>query len=523
MPAAERAKPPRRFRRWFGASVFGALSWFPASLAVLPLVGFPWLLEQAVRARWPRIGRVLGALWLAVSLGAVWTLGRLGPFLNPADWVLAAAAGGLAWLVAHRRPEGRARRLWLALALALPLAVFPPMPPGFATRAAILCASAGGFAVFLWLVGADFAARVTGPQWGMAIAIPSVALRALLFWLLPTANAEPVLRALPGARLILPSWPDVRLGSRYGMPINWHDLRVAMAGCEPGRLVVGTLDALYFSGKSPGAAWDEVRFPPGDQLALDCPRGKLWVPEMVKEKLWDVDLTTHAVEKPFETCDFAGPTVIAFDVEKHALYGYPGGEHLGRYDPDTHDCRIAVGGGTIVGFSASDVRQEALVMRNGVLERCPIDGSERCEVVLRLYDERLPRWLVTDRMNKATLVTHFGKVVEDTTRGQVFATSLQSGVLYRLDRESLRETGRVFLEPGIRWVQLDPERRRVYVGGFVRGDLFAIDADSLEVVGRAFVSRKIRYFEPLANGHLVLATSAGVIDLDPAQLPDPRR
>ncbi len=274
------------------------------------------------------------------------------------------------------------------------------------------------------------------------------------------------------------------------------------------------------TGRAPGAsAWSEVRFPPGDQLALDCQRGKLWAPEMVKEKLWAVDLRTLAVEKPFEHCDFAGPTVVSFDLERRELFGYPGGEHLAAYDPDGFDCRRVLQGGTIMGFSVSQTRGEVLLVRNGRLERCALDGSGNCDVWLRLYDERLPRWLQSDALNKATLVNHFNKVIEDPENSVVFATSLQSGRVYRVDRATGRLTGSAFLEPGIRWVQLDRQRRRLFVGGFVRGNLYVLDPETLGMQARVFVGRKIRYFEPLPDGRLVLATSAGILELDPAELP----
>ncbi|MBK7977740.1 MAG: hypothetical protein IPK07_32320 [Deltaproteobacteria bacterium] len=344
--------------------------------------------------------------------------------------------------------------------------------------------------------------------------VASVALRALLFWLLPTADATPVLAALPGARLVMPSWPNPGLGSRFGMPINWHDLRVAMRGCATDSRIVGTLDAIYLRSGS-ADPWHEVRFPPGDQYALDCGRGKVWVPEMVQEKLWSVDLSTFEVDKPFESCGFAGPTVVDFDQERTLLLGYPGGEHLASYDPGTHECRIVVDGGTIMGFSVSTARREAFIVRNGRLERCHLGGSEQCEVILRLYDEHLPQWLQADRFNKATFVNHFNKVVSDDGSHYLFSTSLQSGKLYRVDRRNGALVGELELEPGIRWVRVDPTRRRVYVGGFVRGHFFVVDADTLELRARVFLGRKIRYFEPLGDGKVIAATSAGVIEFTP--------
>ncbi len=506
------------WRRRVGATVFGALVWFPGGLVALPIVGALWLGEARLRERFGWRGWIVTVLWCAIAAANTFTLGRLGPFLAPSDWWWAFAAAVAALVLSSWPPAARRRALWRTLCVAVPLAMAPPMPPGLVTRLVILVAAAAGFTLFQRLVGTEVGKRMVPPAWAFAVLVPSVALRALLFWLLPTADPAPVLAAIPGAELVMPSWPNVHLGHRYGMPINWHDLRVAMAGCEPGSRIVGTLDALYF--RAPGGInWNEVRFPPGDQLALDCKRGKVWVPEMVKEKLWAVDLATHAVEKPFEHCDFAGPTVVSFDREGRELYGYPGGEHLAAFDPETFACRRVLDGGTIMGFSVSKSRGDGLVVRNGRLERCTLDGSGRCDLWLRLYDERLPRWLQRDGWNKATLVNHFNKVIEDPDGRVVFATSLQSGRVYRVDRASGALLGSKFLEPGIRWVQLDADRRRLYVGGFVRGHLFVLDPDTLAVERRAFLGRKIRYFEPLADGRLLLATSAGILELDPSQLP----
>lgn len=509
---------PRRtgalLRRWFGATLFGGLVWFPASLPIAPLVGLFWLGEAELRRRRPALGRVVTAVYLAIGLAATFTLGRLGPFLAPSDWAYAWGAAAAAGIVAGRVRGAGARVLWLAACLAVPLAAAPPMPPGWLTRCAILVIAWCGYGLFVWLVGSQVGRGQSAPAWALAVLLPSVALRALLFWLLPTANAAPILAALPGARLVMPSWPDPKLGTRFGMPINRHDLRVAMHGCDPASRIVGTLEAVYL-GSPPDVGWREVRFPPGDQFALDCPRGKVWVPEMVQEKLWSVDLESFAVERPFEACDFAGPTVVDFDEERATLLGYPGGEHLAAYDPATGQCRIVVDGGTIMGFAVSSARQEAFVVRNGRLERCRLGGSEQCDVILKLYDEDLPRWMQSDRLNKATFVNHFNKIALDSRSNYVFATSLQSGRLYRVDRNTGAPAGELELERGIRWVQVDAVRRLVYVGGFVRGNFFVVDADTLSVRRRVFLGRKIRYFEPLGDGTLIAATSAGVIEFDP--------
>lgn len=512
-PAPDRVRGSL-LRRWVGATVFGGLVWFPASLPAAPIVGFLWLGEAALRERAPILGWAVTALFAVVGAATTFTLGRLGPFLAPSDWAYSIGAGVAAGAVALRVRDHAKRAWWLAACVAVPLAVVPPMPPGMLTRAAVLAASGFSFWLFVWLVGRQVGQRTTPIAWALAVLVPSVALRALLFWLLPTADAAPVLAGLPGARLVLPAWREPKLGTRFGMPINWHDLRVAMHGCAAGSRIVGTLDTLYLRA-GPEAGWNEVRFPPGDQLALDCGRGKLWVPEMVQEKLWSVDLETLAVEKPFETCPFAGPTVVDFDEERTVLLGYPGGEHLASYDPESHACRIVVDGGTIMGFAVSTARHEAFVVRNGRLERCRLGGSEQCEVILRLYDENLPSWLQSDRFNKATFVNHFNKVATDQRSGYIFATSLQSGKLYRVNRETGAPAGSLYLERGIRWLQVDPARRLVYVGGFVQGNFFVVDADTLQVRARAFLGRKIRYFEPLGDGTVIAATSAGVIEFDP--------
>ncbi len=510
--------PPRRvgalLRRWFGATLFGGLVWFPASLPIAPLVGLLWLGEAELRWRKPGLGWVVTVVYLAVGLAATFTLGRLGPFLAPSDWAYAWGAAAAGGIVASRVHGVGARVLWLAACLAVPLAAAPPMPPGWLTRGAILVVAGSAYGLFVTLVGGQVGRGQSAPAWALAVLVPSVALRALLFWLLPTADAAPVLAALPGARLVMPSWPDPKLGTRFGMPINWHDLRVAMRGCDPASRIVGTLEAVYL-GSPPRAGWRAVRFPPGDQFALDCPRGRVWVPEMVQEKLWSIDLESLAVEKPFESCDFAGPTVVDFDEERTTLLGYPGGEHLAAYDPATRECRIVVDGGTIMGFAVSTTRRDAFVVRNGRLERCRLDGSEQCDVILRLYDEDLPRWMQSDRLNKATFVNHFNKIALDVGSNYIFATSLQSGRLYRFERNTGAPAGELELERGIRWVQVDAARRLVYVGGFVRGHLFVVDADTLSVRRRLFLGRKIRYFEPLGDGTLIAATSAGVIEFDP--------
>ena len=109
---------------------------------------------------------------------------------------------------------------------------------------------------------------------------------------------------------------------------------------------------------------------------------------------------------------------------------------------------------------------------------------------------------------------HFSTI--DPVGRRAYLGSTTTGRVWVLDLDSLKEKGSFRLEVGLRNLNFDPFRRWVLIGGYFSGTLYAYDPDRARLVGSLFFGKRLRWVQvDRENGKWYVATSVGGFEIDP--------
>lgn len=85
-----------------------------------------------------------------------------------------------------------------------------------------------------------------------------------------------------------------------------------------------------------------------------------------------------------------------------------------------------------------------------------------------------------------------GATLADPPRKRAYLNNYLNGWLYTIDARTLSAKKRVKLEPGIRFIDMPPDRSRIVSVGHIHGNVYIIDPVTLKVIRKVYVGRRAR-------------------------------
>lgn len=106
--------------------------------------------------------------------------------------------------------------------------------------------------------------------------------------------------------------------------------------------------------------------------------------------------------------------------------------------------------------------------------------------------------------------------VFDPDRKELYVSMLFGGSIYVFDAETFEFKRSIWVEVGVRDLQIDRQRRLLYAASYLKGDLHVFDLDERRFVDKIFVGTKIRELEFVEElDVLLIASNAGFLELTP--------
>ncbi|MDP8225658.1 MAG: hypothetical protein P9L99_20025 [Candidatus Lernaella stagnicola] len=223
-----------------------------------------------------------------------------------------------------------------------------------------------------------------------------------------------------------------------------------------------------------------------DNAVVDCKRRKAFVGDFDEHRL--VELATDSLTFSREKIlDVERVTQLAYDADGGSLYLL-----------NEHDMHIRV----VDEATLEPVRTYDKAGQQGLV----IDPLGRALITssiarLRVLD------LDTGEPKRFLKLGYSLRMAADVPGRRLFVSSFTSGTIHEFDMDTWRETRRLKLARGIRYLAFDEKHRRLFAGGYLDGRLYVVDIDTWRVVRRVYLGQRIRWLELSRDRDWLYATS----------------